>query len=117
MIFRIALLTLVIGIAGCGGGTSSSSTPNNPSATLITLETATGTILPGVTITLSTGISNTNVPTGVISTQVTNSNGQATFSSLPLTGVLCVSANEPLGAGFTFVAQCFEPFPAAYTLI
>jgi hypothetical protein len=42
MIFRIALLTLVIGIAGCGGGTSSSSTPNNPSATLITLETATG---------------------------------------------------------------------------
>src|SRR5450755_3272003 len=116
MIFRIALLTLVIGMAGCGGGTSSS-TQSNPSSALVTLETATGTILPGVTITLSTGISNTNVPTGVISTQVTNANGQATFSNLPSTGILCVSANEPLGKGFTFVAQCFVPFPAAYTLL
>jgi len=115
MIRHIVLLSLVIGIAGCGGGTAS--TPNNAGSTVITLTNATGTILPGVTVTLSTGINNKNVPIGVIATQVTEANGQVTFSNLPSTGLLCVSANEPLAGGFSFAGQCFAPFPAAYTLI
>jgi hypothetical protein len=67
-------------------------------------------------VTLSTGISNNNVPTGVITTQTTNSVGVATFTNLPSQGILCVSATIVSGGVTVFAGQCFEPFPSTYTL-
>lgn len=115
-VVRFVAVMLIGLVAGCGGSSSPSSQPN-ASSTVITFTTAAGTIVPGATVTLSTGISSANVPTGVIAQQVTDANGQVTFANLPSSGILCVSATEPLSGGSQFTAQCFQPFPAAYTLI
>jgi hypothetical protein len=67
-------------------------------------------------VTLSTGISNNNVPTGVITTQTTSSTGVATFTNLPSQGILCVSATIVANGVTAFAGQCFQPFPSTYTL-
>jgi ABC-type Fe3+-hydroxamate transport system substrate-binding protein len=111
---RIGILAIAALLAGCSGG--GSSTPNNPSSSAITLETASGAVVPNTVVTLSTGISNSNVPTGVITTETTNSQGVATFTNLPSQGLLCVSATFVSNGVTVFAGQCFQPFPSTYTL-
>ncbi len=71
--------------------------------------------MSGISVTLSTGISGTT-PTGVILTETTNSSGQVTFTNLPSSGQLCVSAATGIGASFTFNEYCAQSFPSSYTL-
>ncbi len=112
---RIGILAFAAMLAGCSSG-GGSSTPNNPSSTVITLESGTGATVPNTVVTLSTGISNNNVPTGVITTQTTSSTGVATFTNLPSQGILCVSATIVANGVTAFAGQCFQPFPSTYTL-
>ena len=115
MKIRIALLAFVVALAGCSGS-STSSIQNNAGSSVITLETPTGTIVPNTVISVSTDIAN-NAPLNVVQTVTTNTNGQATITNIPPSGVYCVSATVPGNTGGTlFVGQCIAPFPSSYTL-
>jgi hypothetical protein len=111
----IGFLICILALPGCGGGSSMPNTPTNPSSTLVTVQNAATAPLPGVTVTLSTGL-NGQTPTGVISTGVTGANGQVTFS-LPATGTLCISASVASGNSSTFAGNCSSPpFPSTFGL-
>ncbi len=112
-----ALAAFALLLAGCGGGSSGSNPPvqTNAPSSVITVNSASGAPLPGLVVTLSTGLNN-STPTGVISTQTTNASGQTTFSGLPSTGTLCVSTVRGAAPNVTFAGQCFFPFPSSYTL-
>jgi hypothetical protein len=118
---RLGLLAFLVALAGCGGGGGSAPSPinpgsSNPSSTTVTVQNGNGTIQPNVVVTLSTGISEPSTPTGILETQTTNANGVVTFTGLPSTGTLCVSAVLGSANNATFEGQCFEPFPSVYTL-
>jgi hypothetical protein len=111
-----AAVALVFALAACNS--SSSSVPSNApnaSSTVITLESSTGGPLTGLTVTLSTGIDK-GEPSGVISSQRTNSAGQATFVNLPSAGQLCVYSSTSAGGKIYRTNHCAHPFPASYTL-
>jgi hypothetical protein len=102
------LLTL----AACGGSSAPTPLPTpNATSTLVSVLSSGGLPEVNLAVTLSTGISG-NAPKGSIATRDTNADGQVTFSPLPSTGQLCVSATTN-GA---FVSQCLQPFPRAITL-
>jgi hypothetical protein len=119
--FSLAALAAV-GLAGCGGGGSSviTSPPDtNASQSVVTVYTSEVVSsediiqvpLVGGNVTLSRTVVG-HTPESVITTGVTNSSGQVTFSALPSSGPLCVSI---LSAG-TFASKCRQPFPATVTL-
>jgi hypothetical protein len=109
------VLALVGFLTGCGGGSGSSSTPTAASGILVTVDYA-GAPLSGVKVTLSNGLNN-QTPTGVIQTASTNASGQVTFTSLPSSGTVCISATETTNAGTSFSGNCVtSPFPADDTL-
>jgi len=114
-----AAATVVLGLAlAACSSSSSSSTPSggaNPSSTVITVTTASGSPLSGITVTLSTGISN-GQPTGVINSQRSDPSGIVTFYNLPSSGQLCVSAATIVGGRLYRTNHCSSPFPARYTL-
>ena len=116
MIRDLGIVLMLSTVAACSSS-STSSTPTGPNAssTTVTVETKDGTRLGQIPVTLSTGITN-GLPTGIITSDPTNSIGQVTFSNLPSAGQLCVSA-ETSGSGKVYRTHyCAYPFPATYTL-
>jgi hypothetical protein len=107
---------LAASLAACNSS-SASTTPTGPNAssTTITVTNAGGARLGQIPVTLSTGISK-NQPTGVISSEFTNSVGQATFSNLPANGQLCVYADTTINEIFYHTSHCTTAFPSNYTL-
>jgi hypothetical protein len=118
IVFRCAgAVAMLCAIAACNSS-STSSTPSGPNAssTTVTVEDKNGSRLGQIPVTLSTGIGTNGLPSGIISSDPTNSIGQVTFSSLPSSGQLCVSA-ETEGSGKVFRTHyCTTPFPSSYTL-
>ena len=111
----LCLTTLLLG--ACHGSTTSSTPQTNPASTTVLFETPTGTPAAGLVVTLSTGIAGGNTPTGVITTNTTDSSGQVTFSGLPASDTLCVSATLSVPpSGSLFKGDCFFPFPSTLTL-
>jgi hypothetical protein len=109
----VLTIGLLCAIAGCN--TSSSTIPSaspNPAGTTVTVKTAAGTPIANITVTLSTGITN-HKPTGVISTAKTDYAGVVTFTNLPFSGQVCVSAVD----GTLFAGYCASPFPSTFTLM
>jgi hypothetical protein len=105
-----------LAVVACSSSTNS--TPNttpNASSTTVTLTTAKGAALASILVTLSTGISGGG-PTGVITSDPTDSVGQVVFSNLPSTGQLCVFAATTVGGTVYRTQHCASPFPARYTL-
>lgn len=119
MVFSLRSLgagALLLALAACNG--SSSSTPSdlpNASTTVVTVTTSTGGPLGGLTVTLSTNIVQ-GEPTGVISSQRTDSGGTVTFNNLPSQGQLCVFSATTVGGNIYKGTHCAHPFPARYTL-
>jgi len=113
----VGALALSLALAACSS--SSSSTPStggpNASSAVITVTTSSGSPLSGITVTLSTGITD-GQPTGVINSQRSDSSGIVTFYNLPSSGQLCVSAETIAGGRFYRTNHCASPFPARYTL-
>jgi len=112
----VGTIALLLALVACSS--SSSSTPPsgpNPGSTVVTVTTSTGSPLSDILVTLSTGITN-GQPTGVITTQRTDSSGIVTFYNLPSSGQLCVSAETTAGGRLYRTNHCASPFPARYTL-
>jgi hypothetical protein len=109
---RLPIVALALSLSACGGG--GGATYLNASSTLVTVDGSTGAPLPGITVTLSSGV-NGITPDGVIATGVTNALGFVTFT-LPSRSPLCVSAT--LGTNpLVFESECRPaPFPSAVTL-
>ncbi len=114
-----AAIALAMAFCGCSGGSGPSTAPNQPtlnaSSSLITVDSVGGAPTSGITVTLSTGLSGTT-PTGVITSQTTDVKGQTTFSNLPPTGQLCVSAVTGSGNSLQQTGNCAQPFPPTFTL-
>jgi len=111
----LALSTFLL--SACGGNNNSSSPgQTNPPSTTVLFETPSGAPAASIVVTLSTGIGLGNVPTGVLKTATTDSTGQVTFSGLPATDNLCVSASLSVPPATLFKGDCFYPFPTTLTL-
>jgi hypothetical protein len=111
------VLAMLCAVTACNSS-STSSTPSGPNAssTTITVEDKSGARLGQIPVTLSTGVGTNGLPSGVISSDPTDSVGQVTFRSLPTSGQLCVSA-ETSGSGKVYRTHyCTAPFPSSYTL-
>ena len=107
-----AVLLAAIALASCSNGNSSAtpsatSAPSNATSSVVTVLNSGGTPVAGIAVTLSKAIVN-GIPENVLAHQTTNSSGTTTFSSLPSTGELCVSAGS--------AGKCKEPFPASISL-
>ncbi len=102
-------------LAGCNTNSTTGPTPTFGPSTIVTVQTASGVAVAGIVVTLSSGLNGTT-PTGVITTQTTNTNGQVTFSNLPTNQILCVSAAQGIGSSAQFAGHCANPFPATYKL-
>jgi hypothetical protein len=108
----LVTIGLLCAVTACNNnGSAVIPTPPNATTTIITVDAASGAPIPGILVTLSTGISG-HAPTGVISKQKTNTTGQVTFFNLPLSGQVCVSAV----ANSILAYYCTTPFPGTYTL-
>jgi hypothetical protein len=119
-VIRIARSVMIAGLAGLLAACNSSSgstTPSGPNAksTTVTVTNASGARLGEIPVTLSTGIVNKE-PSGVISSQPTNSVGQVTFSNLPGFGQLCVYAATTNNDIVYRTNHCATAFPSSYTL-
>jgi hypothetical protein len=119
-VIRIARFAMIAGLAGllaaCNSSTGST-TPSGPNAnsTTVTVTNDLGARLGEIPVTLSTGIVNKE-PSGVISSQPTNSVGQATFSNLPASGQLCIYAATTINEIVYRANHCATGFPSSYTL-
>ncbi|MGB8909679.1 MAG: hypothetical protein WCC84_13125 [Candidatus Cybelea sp.] len=87
----------------------------NPSSTTITVMGKGGGPLFEVSVVLSTSIVD-GQPSGIISSDRTNSGGQVTFFNLPRSGQLCVYAVTNINGPPQQANHCTYPFPARYTL-
>jgi hypothetical protein len=116
-ITRVLLIAGLAGVLVACHSSSGSTVPGGPNAssTTITVTNDLGDRLGQIPVTLSTGISK-NEPTGVITSDPTNSVGQVTFSNLPTTGQLCVYAATTINEIVYRVNHCATPFPSSYTL-
>lgn len=113
---RLGIIGVLLFLTAC----SSSATPgtnngSNPSSTTITVTTSNGARLSGIEVELSTGISD-GQPTGVITSDPTNSFGEVTFSNLPSSVQLCAFAATSVGGNIYKTSHCGKPFPANFTL-
>ena len=124
----VVAVTALLALAACGATSSSvippPTGPPNPSSTKIsvTVQVCSGGVCVsgpgvGVKVTLSTGWDSTNhTPTGVITSQRTNKNGDTTFSNLPRSGQLCTSAELNRHGHRHVTAYCAQPFPKEHGL-
>ncbi len=112
----VLIAALAASFAACNSS-SASTTPGGPNAnsTTVTVTNATGARLGNIPVTLATGITKSQ-PTGVISSEFTNSVGQATFSNLPANGQLCIYADTTINEIFYHTSYCTTAFPSSHTL-
>lgn len=113
MVWKSALVTIfALAAAGCSSS-NTSSVPSNPQQSTVTV-TFQGTARAGVTIVESTGYVN-GTATGVITSAVTNAQGQATLL-VPGFGQICFSASIQFPGGPSAASHCAEPIEASVTL-
>ncbi len=112
----LGLAVAAAALAACNDS-SASTTPAGPNAaaTTITVTTAKGAPVSQLEVTLSNGILDGEA-TGAIASDPTNGVGQVQFSSLPVTGQLCVSTATTVGGKVYRADHCADPFPSNYTL-
>ena len=115
--FRCPVIVGLFLITACSGSSSGSALPANanPSSTTITVTGKGGGPLFEVPVVLSSSIVG-GQPSGVISSDPTNSGGQVTFFNLPRSGQLCVYAATNINGPLQRASHCAYPFPARYTL-
>jgi 5-hydroxyisourate hydrolase-like protein (transthyretin family) len=113
-LWALALSTLVL--SACGSKSTSFSNDLNPASTTVLFETPSGVPATGLAVTLSTGINEANIPTGVIATGTTDSTGHVTFNGLPSSESLCVSASLSVPPNTLFKGACYYPFPATLSI-
>ncbi len=113
----LGTIGLLIALAACNGNSGGSSVPSgeNPSSATITVTGKGGGPLFEVSVTLSTSIV-AGQPSGIISSDPTNSAGQVTFFNLPRSGQLCVYAATNISGPLKHASHCAYPFPARYSL-
>lgn len=116
MTLRSFAIFLLVGLAACGGS-SSSVTPQTPNASTSTITvTVAGVPTSGITVTLSTQLNGSKPAGKTIATGATDAQGQATFNNLPAFGTICDSAEIVHGSSAQFVGACHQPFPSTDTL-
>jgi hypothetical protein len=113
---RLGIIGVLLSVTACSSSTTPATNNGpNPSSTTITVTTSQGSRISGIEVELSTGISS-GQPTGVITSEPTDSFGEVTFTNLPSSVQLCTFAATSVGGNFYKTSHCAKPFPTNYTL-